>query len=161
FRFSWEAISGSRNGYISFRQNLSAIEAFPADLINILIISLSVLMFYDFLKRRQFMKSLFGALTVLVTFGYFISMKGIPPIIPAIFMNIFLFILSITRIIMGARNNKLDLLNTGMLMLAVLILARFFDSDIGFIAKGLAFILIGLGFLLTNIKMISRSRGQK
>ena len=62
---------------------------------------------------------------------------------------------------MGARNNKLDLLNTGMLMLAVLILARFFDSDIGFIAKGLAFILIGLGFLLTNIKMISRSRGQK
>jgi len=49
--------------------------------------------------------------------------------------------------------------NTGMLMLAILIIARFFDSEISFVIKGLVFIAVGIGFLVTNIVLVRQKRG--
>ena len=46
-------------------------------------------------------------------------------------------------------------------MLAILIIARFFDSDISFIIKGLVFIIVGIGFLVTNAILARRMRGVK
>jgi hypothetical protein len=43
-----------------------------------------------------------------------------------------------------------------MLMLAGLIVTRFFDSDLGFVVRGLAFIGVGIGFLATNVVLIRR-----
>jgi hypothetical protein len=43
----------------------------------------------------------------------------------------------------------------------MLILARFFDSDIGFIVKGLVFILVGVSFLATNGWLVRRKGGAK
>lgn len=63
--------------------------------------------------------------------------------------------------IAGIRNNNLAVVNTGMLMLAILIIARFFDSDISFIIKGLVFIIVGIGFLVTNAILARRMRGVK
>jgi hypothetical protein len=48
--------------------------------------------------------------------------------------------------------------NSGMLMLAILIIARFFDSNIDFITKGAVFIVIGIAFLAANV-MIARRIG--
>jgi len=59
----------------------------------------------------------------------------------------------------GYRNTQV--VNAGMLMLAILIIARFFDSDIDFIMKGLVFIAIGIGFLVTNILLARRMGGAK
>ncbi len=59
----------------------------------------------------------------------------------------------------GIRANDLRLINIGMLMLAVLVLARFFDSDINFIIKGSVFIVIGMGFLVTNFVILRRKGG--
>ena len=61
--------------------------------------------------------------------------------------------------VIGGRRNSLATLNMGMLMLAVLIITRFFDSDIGFILKGLVFIAVGIGFLVTNIWLARRPGG--
>ena len=63
--------------------------------------------------------------------------------------------------IAGIRSNNLAVINTGMLMLAILIIARFFDSDISFIIKGLVFIIVGIGFLVTNAILARRMRGVK
>ncbi len=41
-----------------------------------------------------------------------------------------------------------------MLMLAALIITRFFDSDLGFVVRGLAFIGVGIGFLAANVVLI-------
>jgi len=41
-------------------------------------------------------------------------------------------------------------------MLAALIILRFFDSDLGFVVRGLAFITVGIGFLVTNVVLIRR-----
>ena len=46
--------------------------------------------------------------------------------------------------------------NLGMLVITVLAVARFFDSDLAFVIRGIAFIAIGLGFLATNIVLFKR-----
>ncbi len=122
-------------------------------------ISIAMLLFYDNIKRKNWTVSLFGAVPLLAILAYLI--KGHSPIIPLLIFNAYLFILSISRIMVGVRNNNIAIINTGMLILAILIIARFFDSDISFIIKGLAFIIVGIGFLVTNLMLARRMGGAK
>jgi hypothetical protein len=43
-----------------------------------------------------------------------------------------------------------------MLVIAVLAIARFFDTELEFVVRGIAFIAIGLGFLVTNLIVFKR-----
>lgn len=158
FRFPWEAIG---QAYTYFKPTIRGLRALPDNITSIAIVSVAVLMFYDFAKRRQLMTALFGSLTLLAAVVYFITAAGAPVVLAMFLFNAYLFTLSITRIILGARSNRLDVINTGMFMLAALILARFFDSDINFILKGIAFISVGIGFLLTNVMMLRQQGGKK
>lgn len=157
FRFPWEAI-GLEHAYL--KQTVFGLRTLPDSMISIAIISAAVLMFYVFVKRRQLMMALFGALSLLALVVYFITAAGAPVVLAMFLFNAYLFVLSVARIVIGVRNNSLDVVNTGMVMLAALILARFFDSDLNFIFKGLSFIIVGIGFLLTNA-MILRKQGGK
>lgn len=157
FRFPWQAIVSE---YTYFKPTILGLRTLPDSMISIAIVSAAVLMFYYFVKRRQWMTALFGALSLLVLVVYFITVAGAPVVLAMFLFNAYLFVLSVTRIIIGVRNNSLDVVNTGMVMLAALILARFFDSDLNFIFKGLSFIIVGVGFLLTNT-MILRKQGGK
>ena len=38
-----------------------------------------------------------------------------------------------------------------LLVIAALAIARFFDSDLGFVTRGLGFIVVGAGFLVANV----------
>ena len=46
-----------------------------------------------------------------------------------------------------------------MLLLTALIVMRFFDTDVGFLIRGLAFIAAGVGFLVVNIILLKRRKG--
>jgi hypothetical protein len=70
-----------------------------------------------------------------------------------------LLVVSVTRLMIGIRTNSLGVINTGMFMLAALIVARFFDSEINFVIKGVVFIFIGIGFLVTNVVILRRKGG--
>ena len=43
-----------------------------------------------------------------------------------------------------------------LLAVTALIVARFFDSDITFLLRGLLFIALGVAFLITNMAMLRR-----
>ena len=43
-------------------------------------------------------------------------------------------------------------------MIAALAGARFFDSDLSFVTRAIGFIVIGLGFLLTNFLLFKNRR---
>ena len=58
-------------------------------------------------------------------------------------------------LVAGIRQQRLSLVNIGLLFILVLAAVRFFDTDWSFFVKGVAFILLGLGFLLSNW-MLSR-----
>lgn len=153
FRYVWQ--------FLNFRgvESTSNIGVLPDHIITIAIIATAMLLFYDNVKRKNLTVALFGAVPLLAIIAYLVKDQSV--VLPLLIFNVYLFILSISRIITGIRSSNLSVVNTGMLMLAVLIIARFFDSDISFVMKGLAFIIVGIGFLVTNLKLARRLGGVK
>jgi uncharacterized membrane protein len=154
FRYVWQYLS---RDYYGTNRSISGINALPGHIITLAIIATAILLFYDNVKRKNLTNSLFGALPLLAIVSFLFKEQTI--ILPLLIFNIYLLILSVSRIMLGIRNNSLPMVNTGMLMLAILIIARFFDSEINFIVKGLVFIAVGIGFLVTNVLLVRRKRG--
>lgn len=153
FRYIWQDYPYGLKG------NIFDLSAMPDHIITVSIIAMAMLLFYDNIKLKNWTVAMFGAAPLLAIAAYLI--RGHSALAPLLLFNAYLFILSVSRIIFGVRNNNLAVINTGMLMLAVLIIARFFDSDINFIIKGLAFIIVGSGFLITNLMLSRRIGGAK
>lgn len=78
---------------------------------------------------------------------------------PVILFNLFLLALAIQTIAAGLRAMRAGVVNAGMLILSILIIARFFDSGMPFTIRGLVFILLGAGFLAVNVILIRRRGG--
>jgi len=74
----------------------------------------------------------------------------------ALAFNLILFAVGIATISSGVRSQNLGTVNLGMAVVAALVVVRFFDTEIGFVAKGLAFIAVGIGFLVANVIMARR-----
>jgi len=151
FRFVWQDHGYS---YFHLRHGVSQVGALPDHLLTLLIVIAASVIFFLQVKRRDFTRGIFGALPLLAFFSY--SLRGVSHILPMMIFNLYLFVLSISRIVIGVRNNSLGAINSGMLILALLIIIRFFDSDISFIIKGLAFIIVGAGFLISNLVLVRR-----
>jgi len=81
---------------------------------------------------------------------------------PAVLLvNLYLLVMGIALGVAGIRNVRLGLVNAGMLVVCPLILLRFFDSDFSFVARGLAFIVLGAGFLGANLVAGRRLKGRR
>jgi len=76
--------------------------------------------------------------------------------IAALAFNLVIFGVGIATITSGVRSHNLGTVNLGMIVIAGLVVVRFFDTEIGFVAKGLAFIAVGVGFLFANLVMAQR-----
>ncbi len=76
-----------------------------------------------------------------------------------IILNAYMLGLSISVIAAGVREHRLGIVNLGMLMIAALIVARFFDMDVSFVVRGVLFVLVGIGFLVANVVLVRRKAG--
>lgn len=68
-------------------------------------------------------------------------------------INLLILITGVLTIRKGNLASDFAELNFGLLIFTVLIFSRFFDSNISFLLRGLAFIVAGLGFFLVNYRM--------
>ena len=75
-----------------------------------------------------------------------------------IVMNTYAAALALGTIIRGFRHDRPGTLNAGMVIATALIVARFFDSDLSFVVRGVVFILIGTGFLAMNWILVKRRK---
>ncbi|HEX8898234.1 MAG TPA: hypothetical protein VF751_06015, partial [Chthoniobacterales bacterium] len=78
------------------------------------------------------------------------------PLAPSLLLNFFLLALGVFTLLRGIRAGRAVEANLGMLVIAILATARFFDSEFEFVVRGIAFIAIGLGFLATNLVLFKR-----
>ncbi len=78
-------------------------------------------------------------------------------LINTLIFNLYMLTLGLAYLVQGCRTIRLRLVNFGMAVLSLLLVSRFFDSDFGFLARGIAFILIGCGFLIANL-LIARQK---
>lgn len=73
-------------------------------------------------------------------------------------VNVYVLALGIFTLARGVRRDSLLSMNEGLLLVAVLVTCRFFDSDYGFVARGVTFILVGAGFLTMNVLVMKKRR---
>lgn len=72
--------------------------------------------------------------------------------------NLMIFLIAISKIFEGLKKLSLSILNYGILILCVLIVLRYFDSNLSFIFKGITFMLLGGAFIYLNYKMIKKQQ---
>lgn len=82
-------------------------------------------------------------------------------IAPAILINLLIFTLGLSAVKIGTKKRNYGVLNYGLLIIAVLITCRFFDTDLDFIIRGILFILVGVGFFLANYMLLKKQQNEK
>ena len=74
----------------------------------------------------------------------------------ALLINCYALLLGIDILARGIRTSSIGRANFGLLLIAVLAIARFFDSDLSFVTRGVGFIVVGAGFLIANVVLFKR-----
>jgi uncharacterized membrane protein len=74
----------------------------------------------------------------------------------AILLDVYALVLGVELIARGLRANSAARTNFGLLVIAALGIARFFDSDLSFVTRAIGFIAIGVGFILTNVVLFKK-----
>jgi hypothetical protein len=123
-------------------------------IIFVILICAAVVLAARMIRLQQHEDLIKGIFPIIALLGFSLKPMGM------FFSNIYFFVMSIQQIVAGIRLNRLSTVNTGLLMLAVLIAIRFFDSDLNFVLKGLVMIALGIGFLVTNAVLIRRRGAQ-
>jgi hypothetical protein len=119
-----------------------------------------VTLYFLFRKTRpqQTATWFFGVLPIVSIIAYLTVAAGASSDLALVLFNLYLFACGLVVTINGIQSGHLGTVNAGMLILAALIVARFFDSELGFVVRGLAFILVGIGFLFTNWMIIRKNQ---
>jgi uncharacterized membrane protein len=107
--------------------------------------------------RREWSGVILGAVSAMASVGWIAAMYD-AEMISAVLFNLYLFVLGIGTLVIGLRIRRLGTVNAGMMVLAAVILCRFFDGDLSFRVRGIAFIVMGIGFLMTNLILMRRIR---
>lgn len=111
----------------------------------LILLSAVILMLLQTLNRGMTEKLVLGCGAVAAVLAYALNPAGM------IIMNAYFLVLSLDRVHRGVKENKLRVINEGLILLTLLIALRFFDSELDMVLKGLVLILMGAGFLAVNI----------
>ena len=88
---------------------------------------------------------------VIFALGYYWSFSQF-------FINLIILFVGIDIIIEGAKKDHLGILNKGLAIIMILTLCRFFDTQINFVIKGVMFMLVGAGLIVTNYLVIKKRK---
>ncbi|HMG05345.1 MAG TPA: DUF2157 domain-containing protein [Chthoniobacterales bacterium] len=119
---------------------------------------------WSFVRRRVQFSLLAAAFPVVAALGWFLAGSCPRPtgshtdcdLWAAILLDVYALGLGVELIARGLRANSTARTNFGLLIIAALALARFFDSDLSFVTRAIGFIVIGVGFLLTNLLLFKK-----
>lgn len=89
------------------------------------------------------------------------SLLFVQPVIVVVLANLCCLLLGVLVIRAGYYQDHLGYLNFGLIILAILAIFRFFDTEISFVARGLIFLTVGLGFFILNIKLLKKRKNEE
>ncbi len=79
-----------------------------------------------------------------------ILLLGFSTSFSVVLINLLIFAIGVMTIREGALKDHLGILNYGLLIITSLIAFRFFDGELSFVWRGIMFLIVGIGFFLTN-----------
>ncbi|MBL7901020.1 MAG: DUF2157 domain-containing protein [Bacteroidia bacterium] len=83
---------------------------------------------------------------------------GLYSSIAVVLINLFVLAIGILTIRDGARKDHLGILNFGLLVIAALVICRFFDRDLSFVIRGVLFVSVGAGFFALNYWILNKRK---
>ncbi|MEZ4987382.1 MAG: DUF2157 domain-containing protein [Saprospiraceae bacterium] len=90
---------------------------------------------------------------------FFVLLIGLHQIVFAVVLaNLLLLGLGISNVWKGIQQDHLGILNIGLLTITALIIARFFDTDLSFVFRGVLFVMVGIGFFAANYLTIQKEK---
>ncbi|SDR65778.1 Uncharacterized membrane protein [Formosa sp. Hel1_31_208] len=104
------------------------------------------------IKGFNLFQFVFIIFTAIYLLGLNVSFVG------TILVNLIILALGITTIKIGADKFHFGILNYGLLIITALVTCRFFDTNMSFVIRGLLFVIIGVGFFLTNYFMLKKQK---
>jgi uncharacterized membrane protein len=153
FRWPWESIGWHHyRRYSSYVESAALADYIVAGVLTATAITLLVTLVAR--GRRNVIP--FGVMPILAILAYAWAASATPDLSMLLF-NFYLLALGIVTLAAGIRHGRLATVNGGMFLLSALIIARFFDSGMSFAARGVAFIVLGLIFLGTNLILLRQS----
>ena len=157
FRWNWTAITHG----VTWRSPLDGVEAVGGYLTVAVLAAGVAVGLARSVVRRYLYGILFGAVPLLAMLGYIlVSGYGLPPLVPVIIFNLLFLSLGVVTAVKGIGDAESATANGGMILIAAIVMARFFDSGFGILARGVVFILLGIGFLAANMVIWRRKAAQ-
>jgi uncharacterized membrane protein len=122
----------------------------------IFVFSFACYLAYLFIVVKKQAINWLGLVFIPFTLIYFLFSNN--PGLAAIFINILTLAAGLATIQRGNRLNHLGILNYGLIIIALLVICRFFDDQISFVIRGLMFIAVGIGFFVANNRLIKKRK---
>lgn len=107
-------------------------------------------------RRKKPLAIVLGIAPILAALSYGLTNVSETYAPAAGIYDLYLLAVGLWLMITGIRIGQQGQMNVGLLAVTALILARFFDSDLSFLLRGLLFIALGIAFLVANITMLRR-----
>ncbi len=115
-----------------------------------------ILLFYNIKNRGSQPINPMGFIFILFAAIFFIGLAA--PVPGVILMNLLVLAAAIFTMQRGQKLHSLGILNYGLLIIAALVVCRFFDTDISFVVRGLLFMAVGAGFFFANSQFIKKRK---
>lgn len=152
FDWFWEDL---RNLDFQFNEMIQSPEFITATLITLL----GVIALFRHLKSNPVQKLKPLAFVFILFVPTFIL--GFSSTISAVLINLYILATGLLIIRNGAGQNHLGVLNFGLMIIAALVICRFFDTDLSFILRGIMFLSVGAGFFVANYLMIKKRKAHE
>jgi uncharacterized membrane protein len=97
-----------------------------------------------------------GCGTAALVAGLYMIARGGPPHFEWLVFNLWLLAVGAVTLKEGFRRMEFGTANRGLLAIGAFLIARFFDTDVSFLLRGVAFVALGAGCLGVNIWLARR-----
>lgn len=120
----------------------------------------SAVAIYFLRKRRQSAVgiNLLEFTSILFPIIFFI---GVSSSSGAVLVNLLVLGIGILTLRSGSQKEHLGLMNAGLLIIAILIICRFSDTNMSFVVRGVLFVLLGTGFFLANYRLLKKRKSEE
>ena len=130
--------------------------AIPDAVLGCVIPLAAVVLLVTTLRRKTPLGLMFGLAPILAAVGYSLSSLSETVAPAAGLFDLYLLGIGLWLLVTGLKINQQGQMNVGLLAVSALTVARFFDSDLNFLLRGLIFIALGIAFLTANLVMLRR-----
>ncbi|WP_044403110.1 DUF2157 domain-containing protein [Lacinutrix sp. Hel_I_90] len=148
FRWLWEEVL-----------SMSSFSGNEITLVVVLFVSALCVLSYLFLKKRIEKFNGFHFIFIIMTVLFFVGLGN--DVIPTIITNVLLLLLGVYTVKTGIDKMHFGALNYGMIIITALISCRFFDTNMSFVIRGLLFVIVGVGFFVTNYVMLRKQNAKE